>query len=105
MRSVLGLPNLHSETPSKGEVPVLDVQPREAEPQVYPLTLTLVTLMSLWLSSYLNNIVLACEVKPDSTKVEGDRGKLWDPGTLDEVLQKKNGEGGQVVPALLKCLG
>lgn len=85
---------------------MLDVQPHEAEPQVYPLTLTLVTLMSLWQLSYLNNIVLACEVKPDSTKVEGDGGKLWDLGTLDEILQKKkNGKGGQVVPALLKCLG
>lgn len=62
--------------------------------------------MMPWQSPYLNNIVLACEVKPDSTKVEGDGGKLWDLGTLNEVLQKKrNGEGKQVLPALLKCLG
>lgn len=81
----------------------MDMQPPETEPQIYPLMLTLVALMLLWQSPYLNNIVLACEVKPDSTKVEGDRRKLWDLGTLNEVLQKKrNSEGRQEVPRALE---
>lgn len=49
---------------------------------------------------------MAREVKPDSTKAEGDRGKLWDLGTLNEVLQKKrNSEGRWVILALLEHLG
>jgi hypothetical protein len=64
-----------------------------------------VTLKSLWPPPYLDDIVLACEVKPDSTKVEGDRGKRWRLGTLNEVLWKKrSSKGRQVALALLKWL-
>lgn len=76
------------------------------ETQLCPPKLSFVALMSPWQSPYLNDIVLACEVKPDATKAEGDRGELWDLGTLDEVLRnERNRTGRQMVPALLTCLG
>lgn len=53
------------------------------------LKLSFVSLKSLWQPPYLDDIVLTCEVKPDSTEGEGDSGELWDLGTLNEVLQKK----------------
>lgn len=39
--------------------------------------------------TYLDDIVLGREVKPDPPKVEGDWGQRWDFRALDEVLREK----------------
>lgn len=41
------------------------------------------------IATYLDDVVLGREVKPDPPKKEGDWGERWDFRTLDVVLRKK----------------
>ena len=40
-------------------------------------------------ATYLDDVVLGREVKPDPAKEEGDWGERWDFRALDEVLRAK----------------
>lgn len=44
------------------------------------------------MATYLNDVILGREVKPDPPKKEGDCGELWDFRAQDDVLEEKRNQ-------------